>query len=241
MSLTCNTPYPLRKIRRICAYTSPNYHEELKINMSYPEEIYTPYPKYSGRRFWKILNDSPESARVNLHGYKEIDFLSVRFELLTSALKDCYPCNKQIAFVRLSVLSKDLALQLNVELPTPPNWASNSETAGMKLLTKLEKKFDVHQRWEHHKSNHQPRLALDLLHLHHSCWDTHVLKYRGVQMRRSVADLREMEYRSQQKDCYMGTPQKQPSTPFAIGSAAPASFLFGYACSRMPGFEGDGI
>ncbi|GJT19520.1 hypothetical protein Tco_0878226 [Tanacetum coccineum] len=118
----------------------------------------------------------------------------------------------------------------------------------------------MHQRWEHHKSNHQPRLPLDLLHLHHSCSDTHVLKYRGVQMRHSAADLISAERllslnisedividatnkgdTTRLLNHLMGTPQKQPSTPFAIGSAAPASFLFGYACSRMPGFEGDGI
>ncbi|GJX33063.1 hypothetical protein Tco_0242918 [Tanacetum coccineum] len=56
--LTSNTPYPSRKIRRICACTSQD-HEGTRSNMSYPEKIYTPYSSYGNKIFWKMSNVVP--------------------------------------------------------------------------------------------------------------------------------------------------------------------------------------
>ncbi|GJT25978.1 hypothetical protein Tco_0895915 [Tanacetum coccineum] len=45
MILTTNTPYPSRKIRRIRAYT--HQRPQRKLNTPYPEEVNTPYGRYS--------------------------------------------------------------------------------------------------------------------------------------------------------------------------------------------------
>ncbi|GJW39370.1 putative ribonuclease H-like domain-containing protein [Tanacetum coccineum] len=67
--LTANTPYPSRKIWCISAWTSPNYHEESKINTPYPEDcirrIQDIVQEYSGRfrryQTWSLLQVTPNT------------------------------------------------------------------------------------------------------------------------------------------------------------------------------------
>ncbi|GJR39386.1 hypothetical protein Tco_1215070 [Tanacetum coccineum] len=65
--LTTNTPYPSRKIRRICAYTSLKTTKETRSNTPYPGKTNTPYSshmeiKYSGRyRTWSLLQEIPNT------------------------------------------------------------------------------------------------------------------------------------------------------------------------------------
>ncbi|GKD46261.1 hypothetical protein Tco_1270906, partial [Tanacetum coccineum] len=57
--LTPNTPYPSRKIRRICACTSQKTTKETRSNTPYPGKTNTPYSSYGNKIFWKISNVVP--------------------------------------------------------------------------------------------------------------------------------------------------------------------------------------
>ncbi|GKC40951.1 hypothetical protein Tco_1053335 [Tanacetum coccineum] len=65
--LTTNTPYPSRKIRRICACTSLKTTKETRSNTPYPGKTNTPYSshmeiKYSGRyQTWSLLQEIPNT------------------------------------------------------------------------------------------------------------------------------------------------------------------------------------
>ncbi|GKA02875.1 hypothetical protein Tco_0675656 [Tanacetum coccineum] len=54
--LTTNASYPLRKIRRICAYTSQKTMKETRSNTPYSVKTNTPYSSYGNKIFWKISN-----------------------------------------------------------------------------------------------------------------------------------------------------------------------------------------
>ncbi|GJX00359.1 mitochondrial proton/calcium exchanger protein-like protein isoform X1 [Tanacetum coccineum] len=67
--LTTNTPYPSRKIRRICAYTSLQTTKETRSNTPYPGKTNMPYSshmeiKYSGRyQTWSLLQEIPNTPK----------------------------------------------------------------------------------------------------------------------------------------------------------------------------------
>ncbi|GKA52250.1 hypothetical protein Tco_0745446 [Tanacetum coccineum] len=57
--LTSNIPYPLRKIRRICACTSQKTTKKIRSIRRIQKKTNTPYSSYGNKIFWKISNVVP--------------------------------------------------------------------------------------------------------------------------------------------------------------------------------------
>ncbi|GJS90949.1 hypothetical protein Tco_0773585 [Tanacetum coccineum] len=63
----------IKKIRRICAYTSQITTKDWRPNTPYPGDINTPYSQYSNKIFWKISNmvltpRNPQYAETAMYG-----------------------------------------------------------------------------------------------------------------------------------------------------------------------------
>nr|GEX12491.1 hypothetical protein [Tanacetum cinerariifolium] len=72
--LTTNTPYPSRKMRRICAYTSLKTTKETRYNTPYPGKPNTPYSSYMERKYSERYQTWKHFKTLSLDESRSPDF-----------------------------------------------------------------------------------------------------------------------------------------------------------------------